>query len=133
MNQMSLVAICNEYGLSRRAIQGYEKEGLVISTGRTRHGYLLYDDKMIHRILFIKYCQNIGFTLKEIKEFIDKPKSVIKERIIEQIPKLESNLNKTNSLIKDSKKIVELLDENNSEELIFEITKKENKENEESI
>lgn len=127
MKQMSLVAICDEYGLSRRAIQGYEKEGLIKPTGRTKHGYLLYDVSTVHRILFIKYCQNIGFTVKEIGEFIDKPKKIIKQRLKEQIPKLEKDLVKTKCLIKDSKKIIELLDKNNSDELIFEITRKENK------
>ncbi|MBQ0035370.1 MAG: MerR family transcriptional regulator [Firmicutes bacterium] len=126
MNQMSLIAICKEYGLSRRAIQGYEKEGLVKPTGRTNHGYLLYDEKTMHRILFIKYCQNIGFSIKEIGEFINEPKEVIKNKIKEQIPKLESNVNKYNQLINDSKKIVRLLNDKNCEELIFEITKKEN-------
>lgn len=127
MNQMSLVAICNEYGLSRRAIQGYEKEGLIGPSGRTNRGYLLYDEKTLHRILFIKYCQNIGFSLKDISKFINKSKKVIKKKIEDQIPKLEENLEKTHHFIDDSKKIIQLLDEENSEELIFEITKKENK------
>lgn len=126
MNQMSLVAICKEYGLSRRAIQGYEHYGIVKPTGKTKYGYLLYDEETIYKILFIKHFQNIGFTLREITSFIDEPNDVIKEKIMEKIPILESKISKTKDLLSNSKKIIKLLDEKNYKEQIYQITKKEN-------
>ena len=126
MNQMSLVSICKEYGLSRRAIQGYEKAGLVGPTSKTNKGYLVYDEKAIHRILFIKYCQNIGFKVKQISEFINEPKEIIKEKIINQISILETDLKRTKKLINDSKRIIDLLGKDNCDEAIFKITRKKN-------
>ena len=126
MNQMSLVAICKEYGLSRRAIQGYEQFGLVKPSGKTKYGYLLYDEDTVYKILFIKHLQNIGFTLREITTFIDEPNDVIKEKLKEKIPKLESNISKTKDLLSYSKKIIKLLDQEDYKEQIYQITKKEN-------
>ena len=126
MNQMSLVAICKEYGLSRRAIQGYEQFGLVKPAGKTKYGYLLYDEDTVYKILFIKHLQNIGFTLREITTFIDKPNDVIKEKLKEKIPELESNISKTKDLLSYSKKIIKLLDQEDYKEQIYQITKKEN-------
>ena len=125
-NQMSLVAICKEYGLSRRAIQGYEQLGLVKPAGKNKYGYLLYDEDTVYRILFIKHLQNIGFTLKEITSFIDEPNEVIKENLKKKVPELETSINKTKNLLSNSKKIIESLDQEDYKEKIYQITKKEN-------
>ncbi|MDO5440321.1 MAG: MerR family transcriptional regulator [Erysipelotrichaceae bacterium] len=126
MNQMSLVAICKEYRLSRRAIQGYEQIGLVKPSGKTKYGYLLYDENTVYKILFIKHLQNIGFTLREITTFIDESNDVIKRKLEEKIPELESNISKTKDLLSYSKKIIKLLDQEDYKEQIYQITKKEN-------
>lgn len=89
MKQMSLKSVCEDYGLSRRAIQGYEKEGLITPTAKTSRGYLLYDEKMIHKILWIKYFQNIGYSLKEIHAFIDASNILLQEKIEYKIKNLE--------------------------------------------
>lgn len=35
---MTLREVCNKTGVSRRAIQGYEKVGLVLSSGKNKYG-----------------------------------------------------------------------------------------------
>lgn len=40
MNSMTLREVCDSLGISRRTVQGYEKEGLVAPTGKTERGYL---------------------------------------------------------------------------------------------
>ena len=126
MKQMSLMSLCKDYGLSRRAIQGYEKIGLIRPDSKTSRGYLIYKEKTIRRILLIRYFQNIGYHLKEIKDFIDKPNEVLKEKIRSKIKKLEEDLDNTEKLINDSLAIIRLLDEKDSDEKIFAITGKEN-------
>lgn len=54
---MTLREICETLGVSRRALQGYEKAGLVASTGRNKYGHLLYDEKARERIAEIKFYQ----------------------------------------------------------------------------
>ena len=46
MNGMkTLHELCDALGVSRRAVQGYEKAGLVAPSGRNKYGHLLYDEK----------------------------------------------------------------------------------------
>ncbi|NLG03198.1 MAG: hypothetical protein GX567_05155 [Clostridia bacterium] len=42
----TLYEICNEYAVTRRAVQGYEKEGLVSSTGKNKYGCMNCDATM---------------------------------------------------------------------------------------
>lgn len=68
MQQKTLREVCNMVGVARRAIQGYEKIGLVASVGKNKYGYLLYDEEAIEKIRTIKQYQEFGFKVKEIKE-----------------------------------------------------------------
>lgn len=71
VKEWSICEVTREFGVTRRAIQGYEKLGLVNATGKTQKGYLFYDDDAVKRITEIKFYQSIGIELKEIKEMID--------------------------------------------------------------
>ena len=42
MANLTLQEVCKFTGVSRRAIQGYEKAGLVSATERNERGHLLY-------------------------------------------------------------------------------------------
>lgn len=75
---MTLREICETLGVSRRALQGYEKAGLVISSGRNKYGHLLYDKDAEMRIAQIKFYQQLGFSIKEITMIIDAPDTEIK-------------------------------------------------------
>ena len=76
---MTLREICETLGVSRRALQGYEKAGLVISSGRNK--YLLYDKDAEMRIAQIKFYQQLGFSIKEITMIIDAPDTEIKKAL----------------------------------------------------
>ena len=67
---MTLKEVCKELGVTRRAVQGYEKAGLVSFSGKNKYGYLLYDDVAIEKIRIIKKYQDFGFSIKEIKELL---------------------------------------------------------------
>ena len=64
----TLKEVCALLNISRRAIQGYEKNRLIKAAARNKYGHLLYDDSTVRRIAGIRYCQKLGFTLKEIRE-----------------------------------------------------------------
>ena len=87
----TLREMCDALGVKRRAVQGYEKLGLVSASGKNKYGYLLYDDKSQERIRLIKDYQMLGFKLKEIKELIDAPQYVIKEALQRQMVKLQKD------------------------------------------
>lgn len=84
MSELTLREVCEKLGVSRRAVQGYEKAGLVTASGKTDRGYLLYDAQAQKRIRQIKQYQKFGFQLREIAKIIDAPESVLKQALIKQ-------------------------------------------------
>lgn len=89
MQDATLREVCVKYKVSRRAVQGYEKAGIVKSTGKNKMGYLLYDTVAQERIGMIRMYQEIGFSIREIKEIIDAPRISIIPILENQIKKLE--------------------------------------------
>lgn len=81
MSEMTLRQVCDAVEVSRRAIQGYEKAELVSASSRNERGHLLYDDKSQERIRQIKLFQELGFSVREIKEIIDAPKEVLRAQL----------------------------------------------------
>lgn len=109
MDEMTLREICEKYGISRRAIQGYEKVELISASGRSKRGYLLYDVNTQERIKQIKLFQQFGFSLKEIKELIDAPKAELKIALEERIVELKLEKEQMESLIEKARALVESL------------------------
>lgn len=89
MGEKNLRELCADTGISRRAIQGYEKAGLVSPSGKNKYGHLLYDKETEERIRLIKFYQKVGFTLREISAVIDSPEPVRKEALEKKSKKLE--------------------------------------------
>lgn len=94
-------------GVTRRAVQGYEKAGLVEPSSKNERGHLLYDQKTQERISRILLYQRFGFTIKEIKCLIDAPDIEIKKALINRAQQLE--IEKV-QLEKTILKIYELID-----------------------
>ena len=53
-NSKTLREVCEQLGITRRVVQGYEKAGLVSASGRNKYGYLLYNAKVQKRISQIR-------------------------------------------------------------------------------
>lgn len=104
---MTLREICVAAGVTRRAVQGYEKAGLVAPTGKTPRGYLLYDLSSQERIKLIRLYQQLGFSIKEIKEIIDAPSEMKKEAIEDRIEKLREEGKNIESLIEKAYELME--------------------------
>lgn len=96
---MTLREIVDNFGVSRRAVQGYEKAGLISASGKNERGYLLYDETSQGRIRQIKLFQQMGFTIKEIKDIIDAPGNILKTALEKQAEKLEEQKENTEILI----------------------------------
>ena len=78
---MTLREVCTATNVSRRAVQGYEKAGLVRASGKTNRGYLIYNEETQERIRQIKLFQELGFSVREIKEIIDAPKEILRAQL----------------------------------------------------
>ncbi len=86
---MTLREVCSDANVSRRAIQGYEKAGLVSASAKNARGHLLYDESSLERIKKIKFYQQLGFTVKEICEIIEAPNHKLKIILTTRVEYLE--------------------------------------------
>lgn len=107
--KMTIRKITENYGVSRRAIQGYEKAGLITASGKTTRGYLLYDETTQERIKLIKFLQQIGFTVKEITNIIDAPNEILKPVLKSQLIKLQEHHEDTRQLILKLSELIKAL------------------------
>ena len=107
--QQTLRQMCAQLKVSRRTIQGYEKAGLVTPSGRNKYGYLLYGETEGERIRLIRFYQQLGFPLKEIKSLLDAPDSAKKMTLQSQIEKLEEEHKRLQELIQQAKEYIAAL------------------------
>ena len=63
---MTLREVCDTCNVSRRAVQGYEKAGLILASGKNEWGHLLYDKDSQERIRRIKRSLRFGVFIAEI-------------------------------------------------------------------
>ena len=57
--------------VSGEAIRYYEKRGLIPPPERTAAGYRIYTSQDVSRLQFVKRAQNLGFSLREVKELLE--------------------------------------------------------------
>jgi len=57
-------------GVNVETIRYYERHGLVPKPPRTRSGYRIFSEDSVKRLRFIKHAQELGFSLKEIRELL---------------------------------------------------------------
>ena len=106
---MTLTEIDKAMGVTRRAVQGYEKAGLVTRCGRNKYGHLLYDVTAQNRIARIKFYQELGFSLKEIKELIDAPIPQVKAALQTRILCLKEEKQNMDRLIEKAYELIRSL------------------------
>ena len=56
--------------VNSETLRYYERENLLPLPDRTESGYRLYTEDDLKRVIFIKRAQELGFSLKEIKELL---------------------------------------------------------------
>ena len=103
MKQKTLREICAETGISRRALQGYEKLGLVAPVGRNKYGHLLYGEAEQQKIQQIRFYQRLGFARKEISELMESPVSHKKEVLMKRLKKLKAEYLQQKELIEQAR------------------------------
>ena len=109
MDELLLREVCELVGVTRRAIQGYEKSGLVAATGKNKMGHLLYNKTAIDTIKEIKRYQDCGFSLTEIKKLKSMSQTEQRQVLESKIKFLETELNKINNSISFLESYIEKL------------------------
>lgn len=106
---ITLREVCKNLGVSRRAVQGYEQAGLVTPTGRNARGYLLYNQSEQEKIRRIKFFQDMGFSIKEIKEISVAPKEVVKCAMERRIDALWREIDRKENIIEMAQEMLKEL------------------------
>ena len=86
-------------GVSVRTLHYYDEIGLLHPAVTTDAGYRLYDDKSLERLQQILLFRELEFSLKDIKQIIDRPDFDKKTALAEQITLLKMKAEHFESLI----------------------------------
>ncbi len=65
IGKVSSITSCNI-----ETIRYYEKEGLLPHPGRTSGGHRVYAQAHIERIVFIRRCRELGFSMAEVRDLL---------------------------------------------------------------
>jgi MerR family mercuric resistance operon transcriptional regulator len=68
---MRIGELAAKAGVNIQTIRFYERQRLLREPSRTSSGYRAYAEADLQRVKFIKRCQHLGFTLKEVKGLIE--------------------------------------------------------------
>ncbi len=68
---MLISELSRRTGISRHTIRYYEKFGLIEPHGRQENNYRYYSEDDLATIAFIDRVKRLGFSLREIREFLD--------------------------------------------------------------
>ena len=101
-----LSEVCKITGVTRRALQEYDRIGLISPTGKTNAGYWLYDDEAVKTIMLIQIFVEAGYERKEIKTVLERPD--ILDEIKKTIYKLEAKKKRIDGMINNLNMFISL-------------------------
>jgi MerR family mercuric resistance operon transcriptional regulator len=90
---LTIGKLANASGVSVETVRFYEKKG-ILKQPKKQGSFRVYPEEYIKRILFVKRAQELGFTLKEVQEFLDL--------------KLKNQAKCSDVLVKTEEKIIEI-------------------------
>lgn len=71
MRQLTVGNLAKRAEVNVETIRYYERLGLLPSPPRTEAGYRLFSEDSVLRLQFIQRAQDLGFSLKEIRNLLD--------------------------------------------------------------
>ncbi len=70
MTTLTIGDVAKRANVHIETLRYYERLGIVPKPPRTRSNYRLYPEDTVRRVRFVKHAQELGFSLKEIKELL---------------------------------------------------------------
>jgi MerR family mercuric resistance operon transcriptional regulator len=67
---MKIGELAAKAGVNIQSVRFYERQRILREPVRTAAGYRIYSNNDVDNICFIKQCQDLGFTLKEIQPLL---------------------------------------------------------------
>jgi MerR family mercuric resistance operon transcriptional regulator len=69
-SSLTIGRLAKEAGINLETVRFYERQKLVPKPPRTSSGYRLYPPEAVRRLRFIRRAQELGFSLKEVRELL---------------------------------------------------------------
>ena len=69
-SRLSIGKVAAHTGCNIETIRFYEKQALLPPPGRTEGGHRLYTSEMVGRLVFIRRCRELGFSMEEIRQLL---------------------------------------------------------------
>lgn len=73
---MRIGELAERAGVNIQTLRFYEREKLLRPPVRTSSGYRSYEERDLERVRFIRLCQGLGFTLREIHQLLELHKTL---------------------------------------------------------
>ena len=71
MKRLTIGELAKRCGVNLETVRYYERRNILLPPPRTVSGYRIYPDSALDRLRFVIQARELGFSLDEIKEFID--------------------------------------------------------------
>lgn len=107
-SEMTIGLLAKKSHVTVETVKFYEKEGLLPKPPKPQSGFRSYPQDYVSRIYFIKRAQELGFTLREVKELLRL--KVEKKATCDQVmKKADQKIAEVDQKIKDLQQMKESL------------------------
>ncbi|MGA8220767.1 MAG: heavy metal-responsive transcriptional regulator [Candidatus Acidiferrales bacterium] len=95
---MQIGTVGKKVGLSVDAIRFYERNALLPRPPRTQGGFRRYGESDVERLGFIRRVQNLGFTLREVRDLLElrqsrlQPCAPVRRRLEQKLADMRKKL-----------------------------------------
>jgi len=116
MKSLTIGHLAREAGVNLETVRYYERRGLMPKPPRSASGYRLFPSDAARRLRFIRRAQELGFSLKEIRELLSLRVSRtttskdIRARAEAKIVDIESKIRSLESMKKTLRKLTGVCD-----------------------
>lgn len=99
MEKITIGKLAELSNVNTETIRYYHREGILKEPAKRANGYRYYEPDYITKITFIKKAQELGFSLKEIKEMLEinsKRKvtcDLVKKKVDAKISEIDEKIN----------------------------------------
>lgn len=113
METFTIGHVAREAGINIETVRYYEREGLLPKATRSTSGYRLFSVNAAQRLRFIRRAQELGFSLKEIRELLalrQSPKTScaeVRTRAQAKIADIETRIKALESMSKSLRKLTQ--------------------------
>ena len=116
MKPLTIGHLAREAGVNLETVRYYERQGLLAKPPRSASGYRLFPSDAARRLRFIRRAQQLGFSLKEIRELLSlrvsrrTTSAAIRTRAEAKIVDIEAKIKSLESMKKTLRKLTRVCD-----------------------